>query len=158
MILVTREEKKIDQQIFELQQQITYLEKQRNQVKSKRTLLCGSCNKRSQISKWILIIPYFYNKSYSSYEDSTWDFQQEYHCVCPKCDTIGAVKKPYIRKETECQFSKDPIFLLYQLIDTHTGNFKERLAWYENSNSIKEKDTQKFLTILRIEAEKRKKC
>jgi hypothetical protein len=147
-------ESAIEKQMDALHAQLDILGHQRTIVRSKKLFTCGSCQKKSQLSKWILIVPYFYNKSYCSYEDSTWDFKQTYWCVCPKCNVMGEVR-------CGSWMEKNPKYATelatYNFVHEYRANFKEQLDWYENDYPKDETDTVKFIEQLRQRMEKRKR-
>lgn len=58
---------------------------QRTEVYESQKVYCPHCEKSSKISDLVLIDHYRYHKSYSSYEDSSWDFTGGRSTFCPHC-------------------------------------------------------------------------
>lgn len=73
----------------QIKKDIDELYKEREIIRSRKTLKCGSCGKRSQISKWIVIDNFYYVRPYSCSGGDYWSHMDDYNLVCPKCEAVG---------------------------------------------------------------------
>lgn len=98
----TPAEKKLHEQINELHKQIS-------DIKSRRTIQCPECKKRSPISSLIVI-------DHMSYDGWDWEFDDNMSWFCPKCGTQHQARKSDYYPEKQAMFN---------FLRAHTSYFSE---------------------------------
>lgn len=80
--------KAVDKQIVKLELELKETRKLRAELLASQKLACPSCGKKHPVSALMLIAGMRYHKSWSSYEDSSWDADETYYTVCPSCSSL----------------------------------------------------------------------
>ena len=119
----------------QIEKEIDALKEELELVRSRKTLACA-CGKRSQLSKWILISDYHYIRPYGCTGGDYWDFSDEYHLICPKCDGLGRVYKASYEADDSVMNT------LYKFIHNHAKYFGEQLKSYGEGYDIKKLRTK----------------
>jgi len=104
-----RQFKELTSQIKQKNEELSDLIEARNDLYRSQKLQCPHCNKKSKISDIVIVSCYRYHKSYSSYEDSSYDFTGKYNYICPHCfesftildDKFVTEFKPFFLNATE---------------------------------------------------------
>jgi len=79
-------------------EEIAVLEQERDDLRARKTVKCLKCERRTQLSKAILIRKHHYIRPYSCSGGDYWEFSNEYQVLCTKC---GNITRAYIRSFDE---------------------------------------------------------
>jgi len=115
MILETKREKEIAQQILHLKEEV-------EDIKSRKTIKCDSCEKRTPINKVLILKKYQYESPYGCTGGDYWSFGNEYKWWCDKC---GTWERAYTVSSYATK-SNDK----YEFIHNHINYFGEVLDLY----------------------------
>lgn len=105
-----------DKQIARLELDLKATREARAALLASQKLACPICGKKHMVGELMLIEGMRYHRSWSSYDDSSWDSDSSYYTICPACsslvefidlDWVADFKKFFVEaKEGKLQYRK----------------------------------------------------
>lgn len=108
----------------QIEQEIESLYVEKESIRSRRTLKCPKCEKRTALTKWTLIRDHHYVQPYSCTGGDYWTFQ-EYQIFCPKCEQFSRV---YFSEWDKKYEGGSELNNMFEYIKEHSEYFGEQLG------------------------------
>jgi len=123
----------------EINKTIQSLKQERETIRSRKTISCPQCNKRTALKNATIIIDYWYQQPYGCTEGDNWLFNEyQYFCSCCQEKTrayIGTFDLVnWNKSELKPEALKLPRVQLFDFIKHHLQYFGETLMSYDDGD------------------------